>query len=115
MKLKYGHCLKLATYLQLPVLRITKYHLLLQRYLKLLEKDSFAYTQVLEALDLMKQVNNQINKNMPDDMNSTTSGGSGESNPDNVLSTLNIQHLIKTFGSILKQVFVSKLLTFDSK
>lgn len=64
----------MATYLQLPVLRITKYHLLLQRYLKLLEKDSFSYNQVLEALNLMKQVNDEINKNMPDffDSNSST-------------------------------------------
>ena len=98
MKLKYGHCLKLATYLQLPVLRITKYHLLLQRYLKLLEKDSFAHTQVLEALDLMKLVNNQINKNMPDDI-SNYHGNKG----CDVLSTLKIQNLIDSYGSIVKQ------------
>lgn len=46
----------MTTYLQLPVLRITKYHLLLQRYLNLLETNSSAYNQVLEALELMKQV-----------------------------------------------------------
>ena len=102
VKLKYGHCLKLATYLQLPVLRITKYHLLLQRYLKLLEKDSFAYAQVMEALELMKQVNNQINKNMPDEMgDGSSSTSSGDSN--SVMSTLNIQNLINSYGTILKQ------------
>ena len=36
VRLKYGHALKMGTYLQLPVLRITKYHLLLSRYLKLI-------------------------------------------------------------------------------
>ena len=96
--------MKLATYLQLPVLRITKYHLLLQRYLKLLEKDSFAYVQVYEALELMKQVNNQINKNMPDDYNNGSDNNSSNSGIEGVTSTLNIQNLINTFGSILKQV-----------
>lgn len=54
----------MTTYLQLPVLRITKYHLLLQRYLKLLDADTPAYNQVLEALKLMKQVF-LLNKNNP--------------------------------------------------
>lgn len=88
----------MATYLQLPVLRITKYHLLLQRYLKLLQKDSFAYNQVLEALELMKQVNDQINREMPEqDM---------DSNNENVSNCDSIQELIGLFGKILKQVNV---------
>lgn len=85
----------MATYLQLPVLRITKYHLLLQRYLKLLEKDTFGYMQVLEALNLMKQVNDQINRDMPQEDLIT-----GEK----ISSTVNIQNLVKLFGAILKQV-----------
>ncbi len=84
----------MATYLQLPVLRITKYHLLLQRYLKLQEKDSFAYDQVCEALELMRQVNDQINSEMPDHNHF------GE----RLNTNLNIQHLIGLFGTILKQV-----------
>ena len=56
----------MATYLQLPVLRITKYHLLLQRYLKLLENNTFSHNQVLEALNLMKLVNDKINSDMPE-------------------------------------------------
>ncbi|RMZ99119.1 pleckstrin homology domain-containing family G member 1 isoform X2, partial [Brachionus plicatilis] len=95
VRLKYGHCLKLATYLQLPVLRITKYHLLLQRYLKLLDKESLGYNVVLEALNLMKQVNDQINNDMPKDEASITF--------ERITSTSNIQNLIKLFGSILKQ------------
>jgi hypothetical protein len=94
VRAKYGHCLKMATYLQLPVLRITKYHLLLQRYLKLQEKDTFAYDQVLEALELMRQVNDQINREMPDPIEKK----------EDLNSNLNIQHLIHLFGTILKQV-----------
>ena len=90
----------MATYLQLPVLRITKYHLLLQRYLKLLPKDSFAYAQVLEALNLMKQVNDQINREMPDlELDDENSDDSKQ-----VLSTVDMQHLINLFGNVLKQV-----------
>lgn len=96
VRLKYGHCLKLATYLQLPVLRITKYHLLLQRYLKLLDKESQGYRIVLEALSLMKQVNDQINNDMPKDEDSKSY--------ERITSTSNLQNLIKLFGSILKQV-----------
>lgn len=96
VRLKYGHCLKLATYLQLPVLRITKYHLLLQRYLKLLDKESQGYRIVQEALTLMKQVNDQINNDMPKDDDSKSY--------ERITSTSNIQNLIKLFGSILKQV-----------
>ncbi|CAF0843139.1 unnamed protein product [Brachionus calyciflorus] len=95
VRLKYGHCLKLATYLQLPVLRITKYHLLLQRYLKLLDKDTPGYNLVLEALNLMKQVNDQINNEMPKDESSVCY--------ERITSTANIQNLIRLFGSILKQ------------
>lgn len=89
----------MATYLQLPVLRITKYHLLLQRYLKLLDQDSFAHSQLLEALDLMKQVNDQINKEM--------SLGSSDLNTDFIESignNFNMLKLVGLFGSILKQV-----------
>lgn len=95
----------MATYLQLPVLRITKYHLLLQRYLKLLEKDSIGYNQVLEALELMKQVNDQINNNMPLDELTMA---------EKISSTVNIQSLVKLFGSILKQVvfFLKTLIKF---
>ena len=77
----------MATYLQLPVLRITKYHLLLQRYLKLLDQDSFAHSQLLEALDLMKQVNDQINKEM--------SLGSSDLNTDFIESIGNNFNMLK--------------------
>ena len=83
----------MATYLQLPVLRITKYHLLLQRYLKLLDKDTLAYQNVLDALDLMKQVNDQINKDMPE-----------MSFGDSQTISSNQQKLSNLFGSVLKQV-----------
>jgi hypothetical protein len=89
----------MATYLQLPVLRITKYHLLLQRYLKLLDEDSFAHSQIAEALSLMKQVNDQINKEMSTE-NQTIDNEQAES----VASNFNMLKLVGLFGSILKQV-----------
>lgn len=90
----------MATYLQLPVLRITKYHLLLQRYLKLQDKDSIAYKHVLEALELMRHVNDQINQDMPeiDDKKDASN-----------LTTLNLTSL---FGSVLKQVSVHNGMDF---
>ena len=95
----------MATYLQIPVLRITKYHLLLQRYLKLLNKDSYEFVQVREALELMQQVNDQINRDMPDLV-------AVESSP-NMPSSYNVQKLITLFGSILKQA--SYLVVFNFK
>jgi hypothetical protein len=89
----------MATYLQLPVLRITKYHLLLHRYLKLLEEDSFSHSQISEALSLMKQVNDQINKEMSTE-NHTICNELAES----VASNFNMLKLVGLFGSILKQV-----------
>lgn len=80
----------MATYLQLPVLRITKYPLLLQRYLKLVENNTFAHGQIQEALDLMKQVNDQIDKQMPDNQN-----------------MMSIEQLACVYGPIIKQVFIS--------
>jgi hypothetical protein len=98
VRLKYGHCLKMGTYLQLPVLRITKYHLLLQRYLKLLgqEKETLAYTHINKALNLMKEVNTQINSEMPE---------LDEQFEENThqLTTNDMPHLISLFGDILKQ------------
>jgi hypothetical protein len=112
----------MATYLQLPVLRITKYHLLLQRYLKLLEKDSFSYNQVLEALNLMKQVNDEINKNMPDffDNNSSTKMSTNSKNKNSMNSNDHVEvmynksdsinnnknnfNLFNLYGNILKEV-----------
>lgn len=91
----------MATYLQLPVLRITKYHLLLQRYLKLLDEDSFAYTQILEALDLMRQVNDQINKEMSSDLDKPFDDDLFETS---AASNLNMLKLVGLFGSVLKQV-----------
>lgn len=97
---KYGHSLKMATYLQLPVLRITKYHLLLQRYLKAQEKDSIAYRHVMDALELMRQVNDQINRDMPEfDENENSKENYRSSN----LTTLNLTSL---FGSVLKQGYL---------
>ncbi len=104
------------------MLRITKYHLLLQRYLKLLDIDSFAHTQVNEALELMKQVNNQINKNMPDNNSATyyssspdstksNSSTNSESNSNQIYSTFNIQNLINIYGAILKQVTINQKLS----
>lgn len=119
---KYGHCLKMTTYLQLPVLRITKYHLLLQRYLNLLDADvdSTVYAHVCEALELMRQVNDCINEDMPgdDDMNATTSSSASSSsvlplNPNETtaaLSVININNFIRLFGQILKQVRTSWLI-----
>ena len=92
----------MATYLQLPVLRITKYQLLLQRYLKLLDQDTFAYTQILEALDLMRQVNDQINKEMSSDLEKTLDDELFESTPGS--SNFNMLKLVGLFGSVLKQV-----------
>lgn len=103
---KYGHSLKMATYLQLPVLRITKYHLLLQRYLKLLEKESFTYNQVLEALNLMKQVNDEINKNMPDfyDNNHQIKSSNGINNSHiEVIFERNSFSFNNLYGNVLKQ------------
>lgn len=88
----------MATYLQLPVLRITKYHLLLQRYLKVQDKDSVAYRYVLEALELMRQVNDQINRDMPEFSKADSVQESGSCS--NNLTTLNLTAL---FGSVLKQ------------
>lgn len=116
IRLKYGHCLKMTTYLQLPVLRITKYHLLLQRYLNLLEVNSVAYNQVLEALELMKHVNDSINQEMPaDDDNYSNSATAAATNRSNSIagsststshtSIVNINNFIKLFGQILKQVY----------
>lgn len=93
----------MATYLQLPVLRITKYHLLLHRYLKLQDKESPAYQHVLEALELMRQVNDQINNDMPDNTfdqgNNNNNNGKTSAAPT-TLTTLNLTSL---FGSVLKQ------------
>lgn len=86
----------MATYLQLPVLRITKYHLLLHRYLKLQDKESSAYQHVLEALELMRQVNDQINNDMPSD----TDKDNGKTSAPCTLTTHNLTTL---FGSVLKQ------------
>jgi hypothetical protein len=109
----------MATYLQLPVLRITKYHLLLQRYLKLLDKDSFSYNQVLEALNLMKQVNDEINKNMPDFFDSSSTKMATNSARINKNSmnfgdhvevmynnsdSINNLNLFNSYGNILKEV-----------
>ena len=114
VKSKFGHCLKMATYLQLPVLRITKYHLLLQRYLKLLEKDSFGYMQISEALDLMKQVNDQINTKMSsndndnDQLNNNNNSATSDLNNDlieSIANNFNMLKLVGLFGSILKQVY----------
>jgi hypothetical protein len=99
VKSKYGHCLKMATYLQLPVLHVTKYHLLLQRYLKLLDCDTFAHKQVLEALELMKEVNDKINKQVPGEQLKSASNISENS------TRTSLQQLINLFGSIIKQVW----------
>jgi hypothetical protein len=85
----------MATYLQLPVLHVTKYHLLLQRYLKLLDCGTLAHKQVLEALELMKEVNDKINKQVPDEQLKYESESSINTSP---------QQLIDLFGSIIKQV-----------
>ena len=97
---KYGHSLKLATYLQLPVLRITKYHLLLQRYLKLLDSDSLAYQPVSQALELMRQVNDQINRDMPESSDESVHAWPPARQSCPGLTTLNLTGL---FGAVLKQ------------
>lgn len=92
VRIKYGHSLRVATYLQLPVLRITKYHLLLHRFLKAIEVDTATYKKVHEALELMKAVNDQINKDMP------------EFSPNEKLSSkFDIEQLTELFGCVLKQ------------
>ncbi len=97
---KYGHSLKLATYLQLPVLRITKYHLLLQRYLKLLDADSPAYQPVSQALELMRQVNDQINRDMPESSGESVHAWPPARQSCPGLTTFNLTGL---FGAVLKQ------------
>ena len=121
--LRYGHCLKMGTYLQLPVLRITKYHLLLQRYLKLLlttQHSSDLSTRLVgNALTLMKQVNDQINRDMPQEEsesckdhhhqrqqqhNHLSSSDLVYQNDEELPTTIDMSQLIKLFGHVLKQV-----------
>ncbi len=95
VKEKYGHSLKLATYLQLPVLHITKYHLLLHRFLKLVnqEEEPALYALMCEALDLMKKVNDEINNHIID-----------VKSLNEKLSNINIEQLTAIYGRLLKQV-----------
>jgi len=122
VRLKYGHALKMGTYLQLPVLRITKYHLLLSRYLKLIsvddDEDKESYRQMSNALYLMQQVNDQINREMPDldmDENENDQEEIGEYLSLNQMKTkkkfpledasdANITILIAQYGDVLRQV-----------
>lgn len=105
VRLKYGHALKMGTYLQLPVLRITKYHLLLSRYLKLIsntdtDTDKEVRQKMGKALTLMQQVNDQINREMPDLNCSETT------DTDDMMTMMseNMSLLIEQYGDILKQV-----------
>ena len=117
----------MASYLQLPVLRITKYHLLLQRYVKSVERDNVSESQIqqlAEALRLMKQVNDRINSDMPElpyelpaaATTATTPKNSKRSNaaaPFHSASTTfspplqfspNVLDMTHLYGSIIKQV-----------
>jgi hypothetical protein len=61
----YGYNLKLGTCLQLPIMHITKYHLLLKRYIKLLSRSQDTICNLMmQALNLMKSVNDEINNNL---------------------------------------------------
>lgn len=102
VKLKYGHSLKVATYLQLPVLHLTKYHLLLDRFLKTIDKESsqHLYKKTQEALELMKFVNDQINRDMPE----FTPNEKTCNNFNNKSDFSEIEQIVKSFGPIIKQV-----------
>lgn len=91
IKQKYGHNFRLASYLQIPILHITRYHLLLNRYLKLTQEldDQKTYTIMLEALNVMKRVADGINNFLP---------------PVNkVLNTIDMKKLIETYGEVIKE------------
>jgi hypothetical protein len=121
----------MATYLQLPVLRLTKYHLLLHRFLRLLDIESEAYLTVSKALSLMKNVNDKINSNVGKSMTTTHDVSPAillkqqpnlikkKVNTTTKLSTINLSYissnlkrktksldhdsLVRLFGQIIKQ------------
>ena len=83
---------ELEAFVLIPSCFCRKYHLLLQRFLKSIEADTATYKKVQEALELMKAVNDQINKDMP------------EFSPNDKLSnTIDVEQLTELFGCVLKQ------------
>lgn len=84
--------------MQLPVLHITRYHLLLQRYLKLIDRneEEKTYLLMLDALNFMKKVNVEMNSNI-----------SVMRTPNRIMDTNNMQHLIATYGKVLKEVAIN--------
>ncbi len=71
-----------------------KYHLLLQRYLKLTDKDDeFTYPIMTDALNLMKKTNDDINSHITDDIST-----------NRLLSKKSISQLKEMYGQILKEV-----------
>jgi hypothetical protein len=100
----YGHNLRLATYLQLPVLHITKYHLLLQRYLKLTDKsDEYIFPVMADALCLMKKANDDINSHITDEIST-----------NKFLSNKNTKELVEMYGQIAKEVKMRSILAFGN-
>jgi hypothetical protein len=80
----------------LPVLHITKYHLLLNRFLKLTNEndDEKTFTSMQEALNIMKKVADEINNSITDILPTG----------NKIFNTNDMQKLIDTYGDILKEV-----------
>ncbi len=84
----------MLTILQIPIGRLTKYHLFLSRYLKLIDKnDTVLYTLMSDALNLIKKASEDVNTHIADNVAI-----------HEIFNNSSIKKLKELYGDILKEV-----------